>query len=214
MYGYHVYPDQKITTRLSLAVSLVDDYTGKQPIGGVKVFLKEKEEDLKEKEIKSVKNRSGYYLFLDLPEEEYRVQVEAEHYFEEDIPVKLSDLDPLNPVVQIKLKPRPSYPFPSGTTLIRGMVSDTDKNPVAGAKVEVPEKNVINITTEKGEFVLYFKGLTDDNIKKEGGKRFVKVNSNTTVSLEAAWNSKKGSSDLEKVEEGQTTVLEEPIVLK
>lgn len=207
MYGYQVYPDQTVTTKLSMAVSLIDDYTGKRPTGWVKVFLEG--EDLK-----SIKNPGGYYLFINLPGNEYQVHVEAEHYFNEDKTVKLSDLDPLNPVVQVKLNPRPSYPFPSGTTLIRGMVCDVDENPVPGVKVEVLEKNVINITTEKGEFVLYFKGLTEDNIKKEGGKRFVKVDSNTTVSLEAAWDSKKGSSNLEKVEEGQTTVLEEPIILR
>ena len=196
----------KITTTLSLAVSLQDDYTGDRPIGGVKVFLEGRD-------LKSVKNPSGYYLFLDLAGSEYQVRVETDYYFSEKTTVKLPELDPLNPVVQVKLKPEPSYPFSPGTTLIRGMVYGSDQNPAAGAKVEVPGKNVNNITTEKGEFVLYFKGLSEEDIIKEGNKRFVKGNEGKTVHLEAAHGAKTGTKDLKEVREGQTTALARPIIL-
>jgi hypothetical protein len=195
-----------ITTTLSLAVSLKDDYTGNQPIGWVKVLLAGQD-------LKSVKNPSGYYLFLDLPGNECQVRVETDYYFSEKATVKLPDLDPLNPVVRFKLKPKPSYPFSPGTTLIRGMVHNSDQNPAAGAKVEVPGKNVNNITTEKGEFVLYFKGLTEEDIIKEGNKRFVKGNGGKKVGLKATRDAKTGTKDLKEVREGQTTVLAKPIVL-
>jgi hypothetical protein len=195
-----------ITTTLSVAVSLQDDYTGNQPIGKVKVFLAGRE-------LKSVKNPSGYYLFLDLAGSEYQVRVETDYYFSEKTTVKLTELDPLNPVVRFKLKPKPSYPFSPGTTLIRGMVHSSDGNMIPGAKVEVPGKNVSNITTEKGEFVLYFKGLTEEDIIKEGNKRFVKGNGGKTVHLEATHDAKTGTKDLKEVREGQTTVLAGPIVL-
>lgn len=195
-----------ITTTLSVAVSLQDDYTENQPIGGVKVFLAGQE-------LKSVKNPSGYYLFLDLAGSEYQVRVETDYYFSQKTTVKLTDLDPLNPVVRFKLKPKPSYPFSPGTTLIRGMVHSSDGNMIPGAKVEVPGKNVSNITTEKGEFVLYFKGLTEEDIVKEGNKRFVKGNGGKKVDLKATHDAKTGTKDLKEVREGQTTVLAGPIVL-
>lgn len=207
LYGYKVYPDQTFTTRLSLAVSLIDEYTGKQPIGPVKVYLEGQE-------LKHVKNRSGYYLFLDLPGNEYQVRVEAEYYFEDGTAVNLPDLDPKNPVVQFKLKPRPCYPFSNGTTLIRGMVRDIEENAAPGASVEIVGKDVSNITTEKGEFVLYFKGLTEEDIIKEGNKRFVRGNGGKTVHLEATHDAKTGKKDLKEVREGQTTALKEYIILK
>jgi len=57
---YITFLDRKITTRLSLAVALIDEYTGKQPIGYVRVFVQDQN-------LKAFKNRSGYYLFFDLP---------------------------------------------------------------------------------------------------------------------------------------------------
>jgi hypothetical protein len=204
--GYKVYPDQTFTTRLSLAVSLIDEYTGKQPIGQVKVFLEGQES-------KNVKNRSGYYLFLDLPGNEYQVRVEAEYYFAGGTAVNLPDLDPKNPVKQLKLKPRPCYPFSHGTTLIRGMVRDIEENAVPGAAVEITGKNVSNISTEKGEFVLYFKGLTEEDIIKEGSKRFVKGNGGKQVKVHAAYEAKTGTVKLKEVEEGRITVLEKPITI-
>jgi hypothetical protein len=195
-----------ITTTLSLAVSLQDDYTGNQPIGGVKVFLEGQD-------LKSVKNPSGYYLFPDLPGSEYQVRVETQHYFKEETTMKLPDLDPLNPVVQVELKPKPSYPFPHGTTLIRGMVQGSDGNTIPGAKVEIMGKDISNETTEKGEFVLYLKGLSEEDIIKEGSKRFVKGNGGKKVGLKATYETKTGAKDLKEVREGQTTVLAGPIVL-
>jgi len=203
---YITFLDRKITTRLSLAVALIDGYTGKQPIGYVKIFIKDQN-------LKAFKNRSGYYLFFNLPDGEYTVRSDSEYYFDEETPVKSSDLDLLNPVVSIKLKPKPSYPFPSGATLIRGMVQDSDGNPVSEAKVEAVGKKVSNRTTVKGEFVLYFKALTEDDIIVEGSKRFVKGNGDKTIHLKATHDSKTGTADLEEVEEGKTTSLKSPIIL-
>jgi len=56
------------STKLSLAVFILDDYTGKNAIGRVNVSLKGQEE----KPVKPVKNPSSYYLFLNLPEQNKR----------------------------------------------------------------------------------------------------------------------------------------------
>jgi hypothetical protein len=201
--GYQVYTPQTITTRLSMAISLVDDYTGKQPDGKVKVFLKGKK-------IKSIKNPSGYYLFLDLPEEEYIIRVEASHYFEVEIPGKPAELDPLAPVLEVKIKPKPSYTFPTGATLIRGMVRDVHEKPVEDAEVEVVGIDVSNRTSEKGEFVLYFKALGEDNLVN---KKFVKGIMGKKLRLKATQGSKIGFMDLEQVEEGKTTVLQGDLII-
>jgi hypothetical protein len=201
--GYRIYAPQTLTTRLSMAVSLVDDYTGKQPEGKVKVFLKGKK-------IKSIKNPSGYYLFLDLPEKEYIVRVEASYYIQAEIPGKPAELDPLAPVIEIELKPKPSYPFPTGATLIRGMVRDVHEKPVEDAGVEVVGMEVSNRTTEKGEFLLYFKELGEEDLVS---KKFIKGIMGKKLRLKAAQGSKIGFMDLEQVEEGKTTVLKGDLII-
>ena len=76
-------------------------------------------------------------------------------------------------VVNITLKPKPSYPFPPAATLIRGNVYDSAGEAISGAKVRVSGKDVENETTEKGEFVLYFRPFTADEIIIDSGKRFI-----------------------------------------
>lgn len=203
LYGYEVYPDREITTKLAVALLLKDDYTEKQPIGKVKVFMEELE-------TKPIKNPSGYYLFLDLPDGEYRLRVESDYYFDMAETVALASLDPMNPVVEINLKPMPSYPFSPGTTLIRGMVQNLTGDPVPGAQVQVTGKPIDNETTGKGEWVLYFKGLKDTDLHL---KKYIKGNGNDTVFLEASHDSTSGTVVVEKVEVGKTTILEAPIIL-
>ena len=170
---------ERYTTRLSFAVVLLDDYSRGKPIGRVDVSLKKRKQ-------KPIKNLSSYYLFLDLPDGTYTVQVRSDYYFDEDSgAINPVELDPKNPVVNITLKPNPSYPFPPGATLIRGKVCDSAGKAVSGAKVKAKGWDVENKTTEKGEFVLYFGPLTDEEIIREGGKRFVKGNGGKTLYLKA-----------------------------
>ncbi len=234
---FTAYEGDKITTTLSLAVRLNDDYTKEQPFGNIKVKIKEGD-------IKAVRNLSGYYLFTDLAAGNYNVVIESDVYFPEERPVdtlefdttgpasgdtsaKLKDVSKLqkddvvefhNPagererksvtnidvgtktiswtgglehnfsvagstvrvlVVEIALKPKPSYRFPSSATLARGLVSNT--GPVVNADVTVVAKTIETLTDEKGEFVLYFKGIKQEvitvEIKKGGNTKSV----NTTV---------------------------------
>ncbi|MFZ3167954.1 MAG: hypothetical protein WA130_10100 [Candidatus Methanoperedens sp.] len=69
-----------ISTRLSVAVWLIDDFTKKEPIGNVRVAIEEGD-------IKAVKNPSGYYIFTDLAGGEHTISVESDLYFLEKKPV-------------------------------------------------------------------------------------------------------------------------------
>ncbi|MBE9594775.1 MAG: carboxypeptidase regulatory-like domain-containing protein, partial [Proteobacteria bacterium] len=102
-----------------------------------------------------------------------------EYDYGEDARIRLPV--PENLILRMMLKPKPSYPFPPGATLIRGKVYDSAGEAVSGAKVRVRGKDVENKTTEKGEFVLYFGPLTEDEIIRVDGKRFVKGNGGKTL---------------------------------
>jgi hypothetical protein len=127
---------------------------------------------------------------------------------------KTVNLPSSNPVVEITLKPRPSYPFSAGTTLIRGIFLDTAGNPVPGAEVKVVEKGISTITTPKGEFVFYFKGLTDDDVFEENGKGFIKGNPGKILHLKIVKDSNTWTYqwDIGAVE-GKATALKNPIRL-
>lgn len=194
-------------TRLSMAISLTDRYTNKQPVGKMSVSLEGEP-------YKAVKNLSGYYLFLDIPIKAYVIQVRSDFYFDRNQPVTLSSIDPqssmeekLKKIVQeIELEPNPAYPFPNGATLIRGIVTDQAENPVTKASVKIVEKGMVTLTSEKGEYVFYFPPLTDSDIIKKDGKRYVKPKKNsktTSLTVEAKTdNSLPESATLDGVEEG------------
>jgi hypothetical protein len=67
---------ERHSTELSLAVSLMDDYSKGKPIGRVEVSLKDRKE-------KPIRNLSSYYLFLDLSDGTYTVHVKSDYYFDE-----------------------------------------------------------------------------------------------------------------------------------
>ncbi len=184
------------STRLSLAVSVVDDYTDRHLTGNVELALGEK---------RAMVNPGGYYLFLDVADGDYTLKVQADNYYsqEQDVALPLSG----DPVVELTLKPTPAYPFPRGATLIRGIVRDTEGKPVPGATVKVVGKGIENKTTEEGEFVLYFKNLTEEDIIKIGGKRYVRRNNSRRLMVRASHPDYRSKTESTEVEEGRTASL-------
>ncbi|MDL1973315.1 MAG: hypothetical protein LWX55_00720 [Deltaproteobacteria bacterium] len=167
------YLEDVITTNLSLAVWLTDENTGEKPIGRIKVTLEEGK-------IKAFKNLSGYYCFTDLSHKDYNLSIESDYYFPGDKTIAIPLPDPKKPVDDtIILKPNPVYPFPVSATLVRGLLSKTD--PVVNALVSVAGKTTETITDERGEFILYFKGIKKEDItieiRKDGDTKAV----NTTI---------------------------------
>jgi len=131
---------ERHSTKLSLAVSLLDVYSKGKPIGWVEVSLKGRKE-------KTVKNLSSYYLFFDLPDDTYTVQVRSDFYFDEELDIHLAGF---KEPTAINLKPKPSYPFSQGATLIRGAVANTGIT----AKIMLPEENKSAAIFCEGDFCI------------------------------------------------------------
>lgn len=77
-----------------------------------------------------------------------------------DFSVTGSTVRVLNFIIdEIPLKPRPLYPFPDHAILVRGLIFDSDNEPLSNAKVEV-EDQIETKSDKNGEFVLYFEKIT------------------------------------------------------
>jgi hypothetical protein len=179
-------------TQLSFAVWITDAFTKENPEIELIVRLEEN------KNLEPIKNTSGYYCFTGLTPDQYKITVESDPiegdwYFSAtgEIDMEADDFDPLNPVLEIELTPKPYYPFPGNATLVRGVVrTPAPANaPVEGATVSVTGKALQTQTDANGEFVLYFKEIsTEDitiNIRKNGRtrSRTKKINKGKTLSL-------------------------------
>lgn len=167
---------RSVGSKLSLAINLIDDYSPGEIVGEVGVSLKGLV-------MNPVRNPSGYYLFLNLPENNYTVQVKGgEFYFDTGKEnVNPTDLDKRNPVINITLYPTPSYPFPPTATLIMGRVQDSMGKGIPNAVLNVGESDIQARTTGKGDFVIYFKGLKKDDVTLIDGKKLVNINGKTPI---------------------------------
>ena len=71
--------DQRISSKLSIAICLIDDFTEKKEVKG-KV-----EVSIPDEKLKALKNPSGYYNFLNIPDDTYTFEINSELYLKEKI---------------------------------------------------------------------------------------------------------------------------------
>lgn len=180
-------------TRLGLALSLTDDFTGKQPIGGLAVSLDGKQ---------ALRNPSGYYLFLNMQAGAHQLKIETDFYFDQETDLNLELPSPW--LTALTLKPGPAYPFAANVTLVRGVVYNAGGDPVSGATASIQGRDIEGMTTEQGEFVLYFKGLTASDIIVSGGKRYVRRGGSRNVKLQVTCPGYKKKTVQVEVEENRT----------
>jgi hypothetical protein len=193
----------------------IDDFTGRSPIGKLKIFIKELE-------YASIPNRSGYYLFLDLNEkltDDHTLVIESEekYYIKQSIPIKdvMGHILKSQPEVKISLIPNSSYPFSSGITLVRGTVvangADNNnipiKKPVSGAKAEIKARSIDSKTDERGNFVLYFKNLKKNDVVEKNEKKFIKMGAGTKFNLIITCEGYKEFKEKGEVEVGTVAVF-------
>ncbi|NOR49211.1 MAG: hypothetical protein GQ533_14415 [Methanosarcinaceae archaeon] len=189
------------TRKLCLAIKLLDDYTSSEVVNNLDVLIKDHN-------VKPIRNPSGYYLFFDLPDDNYTVQVKGgEYYFDEEKKtVRRDDLNELNPVIDIILKPVPSYNFPSTATLIRGHLKDSGGGGISGAVLRIKGLDAKTRTNDKGEFVIYLKGLKKNDVVTVDGKMVVKIKGKNPV-FEIKHPDHKNLTRTVEVVEGITTSL-------
>jgi len=194
---------------LSFAVSLVDDFSQDNIVmGETRVFLEDNGTE-------AIKNPSGYYIFVDLPDNNFQLRIENKYYFARENQVIISDLDPEFPVVSETLIPNYLYPFPAGSTLIRGSIYDQDLDtPIPGASVSIHNTPISAVCDNLGRFVLYFRPLTGDDIDVQNSHRYIKINNTTTLRLRIEHSDYKSKNEtIGRIEEGKTRLLTEKIFL-
>ncbi len=166
---YNFYQTDSLVTKVSIVFWITDNLTGRMVPDAIKVSIPENKR-------LAYRNLSGYFIFTDLCDGVYSVMIESELFFSVSKQIDTSSIDPKNPVVSVQLIPKPSYPFPENSTLIRGLVNSIT-GPVDNALIKVIGKQFETITDERGEFVLYFKNIKHEqiqiNIEKGGDTKII-----------------------------------------
>ena len=195
-------------TRVSFAVRLIDDFTT-QPslIGSTEVFITGTGEIATSKP-------TDYHLFTNLTATNVTVRIENKHYAPKEVAVNIPALEARNPVTVQTLKPSVLYPFPPGSTLVRGIVVDAAQRPIQGAHVSVTGAALANDSGEDGRFVLYWRPLDEDDISVVNHRRLVKVGNSTTIDLSVSHPSFQTTNvTIGIVVEAELKLLSTPIVM-
>ena len=99
-------------------------------------------------------------------------------------------------ILEILLKPRPSYPFAENAILVRGSVSNT--HTLADCSINVVDENITTRTDERGEFVLFLKRFEQNEESEEENEKDITIEINKNV------NTKTINTT---IKEGKTTYL-------
>ncbi|MEN6349440.1 MAG: hypothetical protein ABFD08_08635, partial [Syntrophomonas sp.] len=95
---------------------------------------------LAESRKRPIRKKEGVFVFVDLDRMTYTLIVESDIYFTQTIKVDPDRLDRLNPVIYVRMKPLPSYPFNKAATLLRGRLVDKSGSALADAAVRAVVK--------------------------------------------------------------------------
>ena len=186
IFPFNTDAGETTVTKLSLAVLVRNKLNDQFITDGIKVSV------LGDKTYQPVQNLSGYYCFRDMPPGKYKLivrsnSVKGDQFFDaEEPPVDIPFIDELDPVREVKLIPKPSYPFSANATLIRGMVSRKPEgiNPVANAMVTAgyqgEQKLMETRTNHTGEFVLLVKKII---FKKDSTGKDTKIIENINIDI-------------------------------
>lgn len=206
--GFTSYAGDVRSTKVSLVVSVIDGATDEKLSSRMNVFLKEDMQSV------PILNPSGYYCFIDLRPDTYTVIVQpstlqGDAFFDGTESVDIASLDELNPVKEITLIPKASYPFPLRATLVRGLV-ERSADPEGEAKA-VPDAEVsagyvgqeqimTSRTDHNGEFVLH---VTDIKLENTNKKRLKDIDIRIVKGSEEA-SVRVNDAAEEKLTEGKT----------
>lgn len=117
-----------ISKMVSLVLRFFDDYDLKAIENGVSIYLNEYS-------FKPIRKAGGYFIFTNLENDIYKIEIKSELYLDEILNVNLKDLDNLNPVINIRLKPKPKYFFKEDGLIIRFKVLDKNEMPIKNGQI-------------------------------------------------------------------------------
>ncbi len=146
-------------TSLAVAIDLRDGVAGGRPKGAPSVTLANRPETFK-------RTPGGYHVLTDVSENVGEVTIVVDGgsaHLDERRAVDLGAIDRATPET-VELPPSPAYPFSSGTTLVRGIVTDASDAPVADAPVTIQGRSESTRTSQAGEYALPIRSIESAHV--------------------------------------------------
>ena len=114
---------ERIRKKVSLVVQVLDDVTNKMIYGSMLQVELESGE-------KPIQKAEGYYVFVNVQNPSVCLRIMSYQFVPYEETIQIADLNPLEPIVKVRLKPNRFYPFKQSVTCLEGKVG-------AGGQVRV-----------------------------------------------------------------------------
>jgi hypothetical protein len=118
-----------IQKKASLVVRLFDDYDLELIYSGITIFLNGYEK-------KFIRKNDGSFIFINLEEDLYDMCIKSQNYLHERIKLDLKKLNPLSPVLNVRLKPKPMCFYKKDATSIRFQLVDENERTVEADEIQ------------------------------------------------------------------------------
>lgn len=189
--------------KLSLVIKLRDSFSKAEPIGDLNISLLGRA-------LKGKLASGSFFVYSNLAPGNYRAIINSENYFPVTSPV-LTAPQNLSSIWTAELLPLPGYHFPKGKTLVRGFLKATNGGTLPGASLSWPSgtAQLKAATTNKGEFVIYFGVLSEDNVVKSGDIYYVKgEGGGTELRIKIEYGKSTNYYLLDKIVVGKTNLFD------
>lgn len=147
--------------KVAFVLRLIDDYSGN-------VIQREAFQFLDDQNlIKPIVKDEGMFVFLEPLPEMLTLKVIGTNYYEKDIVVEKTKLNPMEPILDVRLFGKPGKPHPYRCELYTGMIDDKKVThpAVVCAKKAKPTGLVLkSVRSENGKQFVSFSGFTQENL--------------------------------------------------
>lgn len=147
--------------RIAFVLCLVDDFSG-EPIRKDKFLFISRNQVLH-----AIHKGEGMYVFLEPKEEEVRLLVQGTDYYPKEIAVKKRSLDPLNPVLSVRLYGRPEGKFSYHCDWLTGTLEEQPGGfpaEVIAGRIRPTGLSFVQYREDEGQPCLSFRGFTKENL--------------------------------------------------
>lgn len=140
---------EQIRIKISLIVLLIDDFTNE-------IILSKHVSVRIEGEQPPIIKNGGYYIFTNLLNQQYTVEMSAFNYQTQIINVNLENFDQEIPIIKVRLIPNKNYVFPENTTSIYGIAAPEQAINIICRKNQKPIRILYDYKKKNGKSIFIF----------------------------------------------------------
>ncbi|QZY54460.1 hypothetical protein [Crassaminicella profunda] len=168
----------RVNHKVALAILCIDDYSD-EVVKGMNIKV-----EIKNLNKKPIIKKDGYFIFTNMEDAICTIVITGNIYMDEEKTIDLRAVNPLDPIVKIRLRPNRRYPLKRGMTCILGKIQKSSKGLIRTKVKIIPlhQRNKMR--------------MVKDLEKKDGQEITLNNPQNADLTLKSFWINDSGKEEL------------------